>query len=109
MKRGEIWTVAAGKSYAGKPRPMVIVQDDVFHATASVTVCGFTSDDTEAPLFRLPITPNETNGLKAVSRLMVDKITTVPRERLGYRVGRLDSADMVRLERAVLIFLGLAR
>jgi len=107
LKRGEIWTVAAGKGYAGKPRPMVIVQDDRFDATGAITVCGFTRDETEAPLFRLPVKPNATNGLEAPSQLMVDKITTVPRERLGYRIGHLDNADMVRLERAMLIFLGL--
>ena len=46
MRRGDIWTVAGGKGYADKPRPVVIVQDDSFNATASVTVCGFTTDKT---------------------------------------------------------------
>jgi mRNA interferase MazF len=39
---------------------------------------------------------------------MVDKITTVPKEKVGYRMGRLDDEDIVRLNRAILIFLGLA-
>ena len=77
MRRGDIWTASGGVNYAGKPRPMVIVQDDAFDATASITVCGFTTDDTEAPLFRLEIVPSERNGLRQPSRLMVDKITTV--------------------------------
>jgi mRNA interferase MazF len=93
---------------AGKPRPAVIVQDDRFDATDSVTLCGFTTNATEAPLFRLPITPSRTNGLKRDSRLMVDKITTVTRTKLGQRIGRLDDEDMVRLNRAVLVLLGLA-
>jgi len=108
MKRGEIWTVAGGKDYAGKPRPVVILQDDRFDATASVTVCAFTTDPTEAPLFRLAIEPSERNGLREPSRLMVDKITTVPRARLGQRLGRLDAADMARLNRAAVVFLGIA-
>ena len=108
MKRGEIWTVAGGKDYAGKPRPAVILQDDHFDTTASVTVCALTTDPTDAPLFRLPIEPSEGNGLRAACRLMVDKITTVPRARIGSRVGRLADADMVRLNRAVLVFLGIA-
>ena len=108
MKRGEIWTVAGGKDYAGKPRPAVILQDDRFDATASVTVCAFTTDPTEAPLFRLAIEPSERNGLREPSRLMVDKITTVPRARLGQRLGRLDAADMARLNRAAVVFLGIA-
>jgi len=108
VKRGEIWTVAGGKDYAGKPRPAVILQDDRFDMTDSVTMCAFTTDPTDAPLFRLPIKPNEGNGLRAVCRLMVDKITTVPKTKIGTRIGRLDDEDMVRLNRAVLVFLGIA-
>ena len=108
MKRGEVWTVAGAGDYGGKPRPVVIVQDDRFDATASLTVCAFTSDPTEAPLIRLLVEPSERNGLKAASRLMVDKITTVPKSKLGTRIGRLADQDMMRLNRAMLIFLGLA-
>lgn len=108
MRRGEIWTVAAGKDYVGKPRPAVIVQDDRFDATDSVTICAFTTDPTEAPLFRVAIEPNERNGLREPCRLMVDKITTVPRSKIGARVGALDDQDVVRLDRSVLVFLGLA-
>jgi mRNA interferase MazF len=108
MRRGEIWTVAGGKSYAGKPRPVVIVQDDAFDATASITVCAFTTDATEAPLFRLPVRPNARNGLRAVCRLMVDKITTVPKSKMGAQLGRLDDNDILRLNQAILVFLGLA-
>jgi len=108
MKRGDIWTIAGGGDYTGKPRPAVIVQDDRFDATASITICTFTTDPTEAPLFRIPIEPSEKNGLRAPSKLMVDKLTTVSKERLGSRVGRLDDEDMVRLNRAILVFLGMA-
>ena len=108
MRRGEIWTVAGGKDYAGKPRPGVIVQDDRFDATASITICAFTTDTTDAPLFRLTVVPNDGNGLHAPCRLMVDKITTVPKTKIGSRLGRLDDEDLVRLNRAILVFLGLA-
>ncbi|WP_091899088.1 type II toxin-antitoxin system PemK/MazF family toxin [Bradyrhizobium sp. Rc2d] len=108
MERGEIWTVAGGKDYAGKPRPAVIVQDDNFDATESITVCPLTTAETEAPLFRLQIEPNERNGLRAPSRLMVDKITTVAKAKMGTLVGRLDDEDVLRLNRAMLVFLGLA-
>ncbi len=108
MRRGEIRTAAAGSGYAGKPRPVVIVQDDRFDATDSVTVCAFTSDPTDAPLFRLPVTPDDVNGLRESSRVMVDKVTTVPRSKLGQQVGRLSDEDIVRLARALLVFLGLA-
>jgi mRNA interferase MazF len=108
MRRGDIWTVAGGKDYAGKPRPVVIVQDDSFDATDSITVCAFTTDETEAPLFRLPVEPNDRNGLFATSRLMVDKITTVPKSKVGAQIGRLDDEDILRLNQAILVFLGLA-
>ena len=108
MKRGDIWTVAGGKDYAGKPRPVVIVQDDSFDATDSITVCALTTDETEAPLFRLAVEPNQHNGLRASSRLMVDKITTVPKTKAGAYVGRLDDEDILRLNQAILVFLGLA-
>jgi len=108
MRRGEVWTASGGKTYAGKPRPIVILQDERFDATASVTICAFTTDPTDAPLFRLAIEPTHTNGLRAPCRLMVDKITTIPRAKLGKRIGQLDSGDLVRLNRAVMVFLGLA-
>ncbi len=108
MKRGEIWTVAGGKDYAGKSRPVVILEDDRFDCTDSITVCAFTTDPTDAPLFRLPIEPSESNGLRTVCRLMLDKITTVPKSKIGGRVGRLADEDIVRLNRAVLVFLGVA-
>jgi mRNA interferase MazF len=108
MRRGDIWTVAGGGDYAGKPHPVVIIQDDHFDSTASITICAFTSDETEAPLFRLPVTPSARNRLLAASRLMVDKITTVPKSKIGRQIGRLDDEDMLRLNRALLVFLGLA-
>ncbi len=107
MKRGEIWTVAGGKDYSGKPRPAVIVQDDRFDMTDSITVCAFTTDPTDAPLFRLPIKPSDGNGLRAVCRLMVDKLATVPKTKMGTYIGRLADADMIRLNRAILVFLGI--
>lgn len=108
MRRGDVWTVAGGKDYAGKPRPAVIVQDDRFDATDSITICAFTTDETEAPLFRLPVQPSERNGLRVACRLMVDKMSTVPKTKIGARLGRLDDEDILRLNQAALVFLGLA-
>jgi mRNA interferase MazF len=107
MRRGDIWTASGGNDYAGKPRPVVVVQDDSFDSNASITVCAFTTDETDAPLIRLLIEPNGHNGLRLASRLMVDKITTVPKSKLATRIGRLDDQDIVRLNQAILVFLGL--
>ncbi len=108
FNRGDIWTVSGGKDYAGKVRPVVIIQDNSFDATDSITVCAFSTDSTEAPLFRLAIKPNEQNGLRAPSRLMVDKIMTVAKTKLGARVGRLGDDDLMRFNQAAFVFLGLA-
>jgi mRNA interferase MazF len=108
VRRGEIWSVAARGAYTGKPRPAVIVQDDRFDATVSVTLCAVTTDPTDAPLFRLLIAPDELNGLDQPSRLMVDKLSTVAKTNLGQRIGRLGDEDLVRLDRAIVVFLGLA-
>jgi mRNA interferase MazF len=108
MSRGEIWTVAGGNDYAGKPRPVVILQDDSFAALNSVTICPFTTDPTDLPLFRITVAPTDGNGLRSPSRIMADKVTTVPKTKLGTRIGRLSDHDMVRLNRAIAVFLGLA-
>jgi mRNA interferase MazF len=107
VRRGEIWT-AAGSGYVGKPRPVVIVQDDRFDGTRSVTVCAMTTDPTDAPLFRPLVEPDATNQLRDASHLMVDKLTTVPRSKLGEQIGHLNDEDMIRLGRAIVVFLGLA-
>lgn len=107
MNRGDIWIAAGGKDYAGKPRPVVIIQSDSFATRGSVTVCPFTTDPTDAPLLRIAVTPASGTALKETSRVMVDKITTVPRVKLDKQIGRLSDADMLRLNRAVLVFLGL--
>lgn len=108
MKRGDIWTVSGGNDYAGKPRPVVIVQDDSFAETSSITVCGFTSDPTDAPLFRVRIEPSEINSLKLSSCLMIDKLTTVHKTKLGKRIGQLEERDILRLNQSIIVFLGLA-
>jgi mRNA interferase MazF len=108
VRRGEIWSVAARGAYTSKPRPAVVVQDDRFDATASVTICVMTTDPTDAPLFRLHVQPDDVNGLDSASSLMVDKLTTVPKTSLGEQIGRLDDEDIARLNRAIVVFLGLA-
>jgi mRNA interferase MazF len=109
MKRGEVWAVSGSGQYAGKPRPAVIVQEDLFEGTSSITICAFTTDPTDAPLLRLLIEPTDHNGLSSASRLMIDQVTTVPKARLAKRIGKLNDVDIVRLNRALTVFLGLAR
>ena len=60
------------------------------------------------PLFRIAVAPSASNGLDSASSIMVDKILTIPKSKLGYRVGRLDDDDIAQLNQAIAIFLGLA-
>jgi mRNA interferase MazF len=108
VSRGEVYTAATRGAYTGKPRPVVIIQDDRFDATASVTVCPFTTNPVDAPLTRVPIEVSALNGLEQPSKVMIDKITTMPRDSLRDRLGRLGENDLVRLNRALVVFLGLA-
>ena len=93
--------------YADKPSPALILQDDAFDLTQSVTICLLTTWDEEAPLARVLIQPSAENGLRAASYAMVDKIATVQRTRLRVRVGRVETSNMVRVNGAVFAFLGL--
>ena len=101
--------MAGGPGYASKPRPAVIIQDDGFSETLSIAVCPLTSEPVEAPILRLLVEPTPENGLRNTSRLMVDKVTTVPKSRIGQRIGCLADDDLLRLNRSLLVFLGLAR
>jgi mRNA interferase MazF len=108
VRRGEIWTVAGGAAYTGKLRPAVVVQDDRFDANDSVVVCPLTTDPTSAPIFRLTVPSNARTGLRAACKVMVDKVTAVPRRRLGARVGTLSPDELKALNRAIFVFLGLS-
>ena len=105
MRRGDIVTVTGGV-YASKPRPALVVQDDRFDATDSVTVCPFTTSEVDAPLLRVPVAADETNGLGQDSYLMVDKITTVRKSNARSVLGRLEATTLVEFERRLLVFLG---
>jgi mRNA interferase MazF len=107
VNRGDLWTVAGGV-YASKPRPALIIQDDRYDATDSVTVLPLTSTLVDAPLLRIPVEPSETSGLRQGSQVMIDKLTTVRRSHVQEKVGRLTASQLVEVERAMLAFLGLA-
>lgn len=108
MRRGELWTVAGGV-YASKPRPALILQDDLFAATTSVTVAPLTSTVVDAPLLRVRVQPDEVTGLQQESEVMIDKVTSVRRENVGSHIGALRPETLVEVERALMVFLGLAR
>lgn len=108
MKRGDLVTVAAKGTYTGKPRTAIIVQSDLFEALSSVTLCLITHELKDAPLLRITVEPTPENGLQMTSQIMVDKIVTVRREQVGNRFGMLENEIMVRVDRSLALFLGIA-
>lgn len=107
MRRGDLVTVATPKPY-GKPRPALVIQSDLFALHPSVTLLPVTGELRNAPLFRLDILPSPANGLRKASQVMVDKAITVPREKVGAVIGRLDDATLARVNQAMALFLGFA-
>jgi mRNA interferase MazF len=107
-KRGDIVTIAAPGNYA-KPRPALVIQADVFNDIhSSITVVPLTSTIIDAPLFRITLDPNRQDGLNRVSQIMVDKVLTLPREKIGKRVGHLGNTVMIRVGRALSVWMGMA-
>ncbi|MGH8133941.1 MAG: type II toxin-antitoxin system PemK/MazF family toxin [Steroidobacteraceae bacterium] len=108
LRRGDVVTVAVPGDY-GKPRPALVVQADLFNTTHnSVTLLPLTSTLVDAPLFRMTIDPSRRNGLTRVSQIMVDKIISVPREKVGAAIGRLEDDVMLRVGRAMAVWLAIA-
>ncbi|SRR5688572_17219742 len=106
MKRGDFVVVALQGDY-GKPRPALVIQSDLFSEHPSVTVASVTSTIVDAPLFRVTVEPTPTNGLRVVSQIMVDKVTTIRRDRVARTLGSLPDDVMLRVNRALVLWLGI--
>lgn len=107
MRRGDLVTVAL-QGDLGKPRPALVIQSDLFDTHPSVTILPVTSELRDAPLFRIAVNPEESNGLSRPSQVMVDKPQSVAREKIGEIFGRLDDGAMLAVNRALAVFLGFA-
>jgi len=107
MRRGDLVTVAVSGDY-GKPRPALVIQSDLFEELSSVTLCLVTSELRAAPIFRITVDPSSDNGLRRVSQIQVDKVLTVARERIGSTIGRLDDETMLKVNRSLAVFIGIA-
>lgn len=107
MKRGDLVTVSLQGDF-GKPRPALVIQSDLFAEHPSITVLPVTSDLRDTPLFRIDIEPDDKTGLRQPSQVMVDKASTLPKDKIGKPFGRLKQADMQAVDRALAVFLGIA-
>ena len=105
MRRGDLVTVALQGDH-GKPKPALIVQSDLFDEHPSVTVLPVTGELREAPLFRIRVEPDASNGLQKTSDVMVDKAQSVSRERIGDVFGHVSEEQMLAVSRSLAVFLG---
>jgi len=105
VERGDLVTVAVSGDY-GKPRPALVIQTDHLPETDSVLVCLLTTTIGDAPLFRFPLPATEETGLAQPSQVMVDKIMAVRRDRCGPRIGKVDPAAMLALNRLLTFVVG---
>jgi mRNA interferase MazF len=108
MKRGDFVTITMQGDF-GKPRPALVIQANHFSQSATVTVLPVTSTLVAAPLLRIKLQPGMENGLQKPSQVMIDKIMTVKREKVGPTFGRLDANVLVEVERCLALFLGIAK
>lgn len=107
-RRGDVVIITEPASdHGGTPRPAAVVRSDDFVDLRSLTVCPLTSVEEDAALLRLRVEPTDTLPLDRISWIMVDKITKIGTSRIGRSVGRLSAADMVRLDRALVVYLGI--
>ena len=107
MKRGEVVPCVAPGAY-GKPRPAIVVQSNLFNDTHhSITVCPLTSDLKDAPLFRIDIAPTAGNGLKRPSQVMIDKVVSLPANRIRPAIGRLSESQLAQVGMALRLWLAL--
>jgi mRNA interferase MazF len=107
MRRGDYVTVAMQGDH-GKPSPALIVQNDSLLLTYSVVVCPLTTTViADAEPLRLTVEPNERNGLKNRSQIMLDKISSVPRDKIGGIIGHADAITQRRVTQGLTVLLKL--
>jgi mRNA interferase MazF len=106
VSRGDLVTVALPGDY-GKPRPALVVQDNAYREVSSVMLLPLTSELRELSLLRVMIRPSRSNGLRQPSQIAIDKTATIPRAKIGQRIGRVDGSTMHSVETALARFLGL--
>jgi mRNA interferase MazF len=107
IRRGQFVTVATSGDY-GKPRPALVVQSDLFNALPSVVICPLTTKlRNDADQFRLSVQPSPKNGLREPSQITIDKITVVPTAKIGNVIGMADDAILLRVNRALALFLNI--
>ena len=109
MKRGDLFLASAGSGYAGKPRPVLIIQADALGALSSVVVIPLTTFGQEASIVRPAMVASPDNGLDQDSFVMLDKVVAIPRSKIGPRLGSVDVKTLRAVNRGLATVLGLGQ
>ncbi|MHB8927794.1 MAG: type II toxin-antitoxin system PemK/MazF family toxin [Bacillota bacterium] len=102
--RGEIWLVdwspGRGSEQSGV-RPALIIQNDIgnTHSTTTIVAAISTKRKREYP-FHVAVEPAE-SGLRELSIIKLEQITTIDKERLIRKVGMVQSPAMMKVELAL--------
>lgn len=108
VTRGDVVSIALQGDF-GKPRPALVIQSSLFDEHTTTTVLPITSATVDAPLLRVSVSPSDANGLSKLSQIMIDKATTVLRDKVGPAFGRIDDSTMIEVDRRLAVFLGIAK
>jgi mRNA interferase MazF len=93
VKRGDLYYVNP-PGFLSKVRPAVIVQANVFNdGPPSITLCLLTSTLADSRL-RVTLQPSKANGLEKPSQVMIDKVMTLPLDKLSNRIGAVSADEL---------------
>ena len=73
-----------------------------------MTICLLTIHLRETPLFRFQVEPSPDNGLSVPSRVQIDKLMTVPHEKIGVAMGKLSQKQMYEITMILALWIGIA-
>lgn len=104
-RRGDLVAVSLQGDF-GKPRPALVVQTDLLDALPTLMLCPISSELRDAD-FRVLLQPTPDNGLRLPSQVMVDKVSTLPRSKVGAAFGHVEAESLRKVDRALLLVLGL--
>jgi mRNA interferase MazF len=90
-----------------KARPAVVVRSDLLAGLSYATVLPLTTDLRPGISMRVDVSPDQDNGLREPSQVMVDWPQAVRFSDMGETIGRLDLATMRVITRQIAIVLGI--
>jgi mRNA interferase MazF len=107
LARGTVVIVSVPGEF-GKPRPAVVVQNSrLTPVMESVVIALVTTSAKGGRHVRIRVEPTEPNGLRATSRIMVDKLFAIHKHRIKQVVGMVDQGTMLQVDEALRTILAL--